>query len=134
MQVFFPSFLLFFLVFCTSARNEAETTTLNCSAETASIQTKCSWLKTCAACARHPHVSLQRQNIHRHTNKLFIFLFLLFSCPLFADKRKFTLHCPNTAVRLVSSGRYDNSVEFAFNFLDAQTLSNDSILVCQQPN
>ncbi|KAH9398430.1 hypothetical protein TYRP_019078 [Tyrophagus putrescentiae] len=49
-------------------------------------------------------------------------------------KRKFTVHCPNTAVRLVSSGRYDNSVEFAFNFLDAQQLSNDSVLVCQQPN
>lgn len=68
----------------------------------------------------------------KQTNKLFI------SFPLFhfllPDKRKFTLHCPNTAVRLVSSGHYDNSVEFAFNFLDAQTLSNDSILVCQQPN
>lgn len=66
-------------------------------------------------------------------NKLFI-PFSLFPLPLFSDKRKFTLHCPNTAVRLVSSGSYDNSVEFAFNFLDAQTLSNDSILVCQQPN
>lgn len=50
----------------------------------------------------------------------------------FLDKKRFTVMCTNTAVRLVSSGQYDNQIEFGYEpMLDFEPPVNQpASLIC----